>query len=90
MVPTRFPFDQIAVPFRMQPGLRRLDAAATHLTPLAEGGALWREKKALLDAGGVRLAVPGLDEAPILAAAKHASTPAWPAPQTITSNGLSL
>ena len=63
-----FPFDQVAAPFRMQPGLRRLEAAATHLTPLTEGSGLWHEKKALLAAGGVRIALPGFDEAPVIAA----------------------
>jgi hypothetical protein len=57
----------IAVPFRMQPGLRRM-AGASHLTPLAPGSALWQEKKRVLEAGASRLAVPGFDAAPVVAA----------------------
>lgn len=59
---------RIAVPFRMQPGLQRLAPGARHLTPLAPGSALWLEKKQLLDAGASRLAVPGFDERPVVAA----------------------
>lgn len=47
----RFDFDAAVVaPFRMQPGLRRLPAGATHLTPLAPGSAHQREKLAVLSA----------------------------------------
>jgi len=63
-----FPFDRIAVPFRMQPGLQRLAPGAPQLTPLAAGSALWREKKAVLEAGASRLAVPGFDPQPAIAA----------------------
>lgn len=59
---------RIAVPFRMQPGLQRLAAGARHLTPLAPGSALWQEKKQVLDAGASRLAVPGFDASPAIAA----------------------
>ena len=61
-----FPFDRVAVPFRMQPGLQRLPADARHLTPLAAASALWREKKAVLDAGASRRAVPGFDAQPAI------------------------
>ena len=57
----------IAVPFRMQPGLRRIEGAR-HLTPLASGSALWQEKKRVLEAGASRLAVAGFDAAPVVAA----------------------
>lgn len=60
--------DQIAVPFRMQPGLRRLPAGAGHLTPLQPGSATWAQKKAVVDSGASRLMVAGFDEAPVLAA----------------------
>ena len=63
-----FDLSRIAVPFRMQPGLRRLDAGARHLTPLAAGSALWQEKKRVLEAGASRLAVPGFDARPALEA----------------------
>lgn len=58
----------IAVPFRMRPGLRRLQPGARQLTPLAAGSALWREKKRVVDAGASRLRIPGFDPAPALAA----------------------
>lgn len=63
-----FDFDQIAVPFRMQPGLRRLADGARQLTPLAPGSRLEREKRAVLEAGQSRHCVPGFDPAPALAA----------------------
>lgn len=59
---------QAAVPFRMQPGLQRLDGAQRQLTPLAAGSPLWQEKKHVLEGGASRLAVPGFDPAPALAA----------------------
>jgi hypothetical protein len=59
---------RIAVPFRMQPGLQRLGPEARHLTPLAPGSALWQEKKAVVDSGASRLAVPGFDAQPAIAA----------------------
>nr|WP_255428365.1 heme-dependent oxidative N-demethylase subunit alpha family protein [Ramlibacter cellulosilyticus] len=52
----------------MQPGLQRLGADARHLTPLAPGSPLWQEKKRVLDAGASRLAVPGFDPQPAIAA----------------------
>jgi dimethylamine monooxygenase subunit A len=63
-----FELPRLAVPFRMQPGLQRLAAGATHLTPLAPGGALWQEKKRVLESGASRLAVPGFDAGPAIAA----------------------
>ena len=63
-----FALSRIAVPFRMQPGLQRLEPGARHLTPLAPGSALWQEKKRVLDAGASRLAVPGFDAQPAIAA----------------------
>ena len=56
-----FDLSRAAVPFRMQPGLQRLAPDARHLTPLAQGSALWEEKKRVLEAGASRLAVPGFD-----------------------------
>ncbi len=46
-----FDVDQIAVPFRMQPGLQRLEGEGPWLTPLAPGSALAREKRAVVEAG---------------------------------------
>ena len=59
---------QIPVPFRMQPGLRRLDCATLQLTPLVAGSALAAEKRAVFDAGQSRYSQPGFDAAPALAA----------------------
>jgi dimethylamine monooxygenase subunit A len=63
-----FDLARIAVPFRMQPGLQRLAPGARQLTPLAPGSALWQEKKRVLDAGASRIAVPGFDAGPVIAA----------------------
>lgn len=56
-----FDFNHIAVPFRMQPGLRRLPDGASHLTPLAADGRLNREKHVVFEAGRSRHAVLGFD-----------------------------
>ncbi len=61
-----FDFAQIPVPFRMQPGLRRVDAGALRLTPLEASSRLCAEKLAVLQAGGSRHVVPGFDPAPAL------------------------
>ncbi|WP_427911806.1 heme-dependent oxidative N-demethylase subunit alpha family protein [Ramlibacter sp. MMS24-I3-19] len=63
-----FDLASIATPFRMQPGLRRLGNDARHLTPLAPDSPLAREKQRVVQAGQSRLAVPGFDAAPALAA----------------------
>lgn len=68
MATPAFDLQQIPVPFRMQPGLRRLPEGTPQLTPLAPGSALWREKQAVVAAGASRLRVPAFDEAPVLAA----------------------
>ncbi|HSV78627.1 MAG TPA: heme-dependent oxidative N-demethylase subunit alpha family protein [Ramlibacter sp.] len=57
----------VAVPFRMQPGLRRLDGDR-HLTALVPGSALWLEKQQVLASGASRLCVPGFDPQPAIAA----------------------
>jgi hypothetical protein len=63
-----FDFAQIAVPFRMQPGLRRVASDAVRLTPLAPGSALHAEKLAVMAAGESRHAVAGFDPGPALQA----------------------
>ena len=76
-----FDFNQIAVPFRMQPGLRRLEAGLPQLTGLDPAGALHREKQLVVDAGQSRLEVPGFDAAAALeaiAAKAHADGIAMP------------
>jgi hypothetical protein len=61
-----FDLNQIAVPFRMQPGLRRLAPGGVQLTPLLPGSRLYAEKKAVVDAGAARHQVSGFDPAPAL------------------------
>jgi len=58
-----FDFAHIAVPFRMQPGLRRMAAGEHHLTPLDPASALFRDKHAVWQAGQSRLCMPGFDPA---------------------------
>jgi dimethylamine monooxygenase subunit A len=81
-----FDFDAaVQAPFRMQPGLRRLEAGAVQLTPLAPGSRHQREKLAVLSAHASHaLAVqPGFDATPALralaahAAQQHAAAFAW-------------
>ncbi len=63
-----FDFNLITVPFRMQPGLRRIDADAMQLTPLDASGQLYSEKRAVVEAGVSRQLVPGFDPQPALRA----------------------
>lgn len=63
-----FHLSQVAVPFRMQPGLRRVDSHALRLTPLDPASILFADKHAVVVAGQSRLAMPGFDAAPALAA----------------------
>lgn len=65
---TAFDLNQVAVPFRMQPGLQRIAAGRPQLTPLTAGSALWREKKRVLESGASRLMVPGFDQRPVVEA----------------------
>jgi dimethylamine monooxygenase subunit A len=72
-----FDLSQIAVPFRMQPGLRRVECGSLRLTALDRGSALYAQKRAVFEAGQSRHQVPGFDPRPALAAiAAHA--PAGP------------
>jgi dimethylamine monooxygenase subunit A len=81
-----FDFDAaVQAPFRMQPGLRRLDAGAPQLTPLAPGSRHQREKLAVLSAHARHALArqPGFDAQPGLhalathAATEHANVFAW-------------
>jgi hypothetical protein len=81
-----FDFDAaVQAPFRMQPGLRRLEPGAGQLTPLAPGSRHQREKLAVLSAHAAHaLAVqPGFDARPGVqalaahAAVEHAGTFSW-------------
>jgi hypothetical protein len=85
-----FDLSQIAVPFRMQPGLRRLDCGALRLTPLAPDSALYAEKQAVVQAGLARHAVPGFDPAPALAAIAARSPAGSEAEQSLAPPELSF
>jgi hypothetical protein len=63
-----FDFGNVAVPFRMQPGLRRLDPADPQLIALDPRSALHREKLAVMQAGQSRHTVPAFDPSSALAA----------------------
>jgi dimethylamine monooxygenase subunit A len=63
-----FDLSQIAVPFRMQPGLRRVDSQALRLTALAPASVLYAEKRAVLEQGRSRQIMRGFDAASALAA----------------------
>lgn len=75
----------VAAPFRMQPGLRRLDAGARQFTPLVPGSRHQREKLAVLSAFPALAlqSVDGFDARPALhalaahAAASHPEAFAW-------------
>ncbi|MCW5664102.1 MAG: DUF3445 domain-containing protein [Piscinibacter sp.] len=64
-----FDFAAVAVPFRMQPGLRRLPTGAAQLTPNRPGDAALAAKLKVLQhhADEALLQVPGFDAAPMLA-----------------------
>jgi hypothetical protein len=66
-----FDFDLVAVPFRMQPGLRRLDAADPQLTRLDPESALYGEKLAVVESGASRHSMPGFDALPAIAAMRE-------------------
>lgn len=66
-----FSLVDIAVPFRMQPGLRRLDASQPQLSRLDPGSALYREKEAVFRAGQSRQAAAGFDPAAAIAAMRE-------------------
>jgi dimethylamine monooxygenase subunit A len=61
-----FDSGHISVPFRMQPGLRRIEPSRVRLTPLDSSGRLYAEKRAVFDAGESRHCVAGFDAGPAL------------------------
>jgi dimethylamine monooxygenase subunit A len=63
-----FDLSHVGVPFRMQPGLQRVDTSTLRLTPLDPAGRLHAEKRAVVEAGQSRFQVAGFDPAPALAA----------------------
>ena len=80
-----FDFAAVSSPFRMQPGLRRLEPGARQLTPNLPGARALREKLAVLSqhADQALLAMPGFDAEPALtalvghAAAEHPQAFTW-------------
>lgn len=71
-----FDFSAVQVPFRMQPGLRKLPAGARQLTPNRLGDRAFREKLAVLFSHSAHalLSAPGFDAAPALQAlCRHAA-----------------
>ncbi len=72
-----FDFDAVSTPFRMQPGLRRLDLGAIQLTPTRLGDRVLSEKLTVLNthAHQALLASPGFETQPALHALfEHAAT----------------
>jgi elongation factor P len=55
-------------PLRMQPGLQRLDPRRAHLTHACAAARCGTEKKRVVDGGASRIAVPGFDAQPAIAA----------------------
>jgi hypothetical protein len=74
-----FDLSQIAVPFRMQPGLRRISQQEVRLTPLDAGSTLYAEKRAVFEAGQSRHGVQGFDAEPALRAIAAVGATADPA-----------
>ena len=88
-----FDFSAVSAPFRMQPGLRRLAAGATQLTPLGDGDRALREKLAVLStcSSQALLCVPGFDAEPALdalcrhGAAEHPQAFGWDGTRAVAS-----
>ncbi len=75
-----FDFAAVSAPFRMQPGLRRLAAGTTQLTPNQPGDRALREKLAVLGAYSTQalLSAPGFDAGPALQALSEHATAEHP------------
>ncbi|RYG13910.1 MAG: DUF3445 domain-containing protein [Burkholderiales bacterium] len=67
-----FDFTHVQTPFRMQPGLRRLDGNGAQLTPLAPSHPLYAEKLRVVQAGQCFHSLPGFDPQPALHAISEA------------------
>jgi hypothetical protein len=72
-----FDFRHIAVPFRMQPGLRRVPSETLQLTPLDPQTALYAEKRSVLEARQSRHMLDGFDPTPALNAIAARSPRLW-------------
>ncbi len=66
-----FDFARLAVPFRMQPGLARIDPAERQLIALDPRSRLFEEKRAVFEAGQSRQVAPAFDPSPALDAIAH-------------------
>jgi dimethylamine monooxygenase subunit A len=64
----KFDFDIVAVPFRMQPGLQRLEPTDPQLARLDPASRLYPEKLAVMTAGQSRHVVSGFDPSSAIAA----------------------
>jgi dimethylamine monooxygenase subunit A len=63
-----FDFENVAVPFRMQPGLRRIEPDRPQLVPLSPDSQMYLEKLAVMQSGQSRHMAPGFDPSPALEA----------------------
>jgi dimethylamine monooxygenase subunit A len=73
----RFDFDQIAVPFRMRPGLSRLTGDASRLIPLREGSTRATEKRLVMQASASRHMLPGFDPVPAIESIADHALSTW-------------
>jgi hypothetical protein len=82
-----FDFDRIAVPFRMQPGLRRMAPGTSQLTPASPGSRHLREKMAVLavHADEALVATPDFDATPALQAIARDASASSPTAFTYAS-----
>lgn len=69
-----FDLHQIEIPFRMQPGLRRMAAHARHLDALQPGSALFQEKQAVVATSQHEWCAAGFDPAAAIAAIRRQAT----------------
>ena len=77
-----FDFRNIAVPFRMQPGLQRVAPEALQLTPLDPRAALYAEKQTVFEANQSQHMAEGFDPRPALDAIAARSPCRWSPPDT--------
>lgn len=92
------PLDALSVPFRMRPGLRRLEPSVRILTPLAGQSALAAQKRAVVQAGASRFCAPGTDPyRPVEAIAAQAKQEgltapddAWDTPELLYEEDFAL
>jgi hypothetical protein len=88
----KLPADLFAVPFRMQPGLRRMAVGARHFTPLMTGERAFIEKLSVLSSQGHDglLQTLGFDFLPALRAVAHTLADEWPQSFVLRGSVLDL